>query len=66
MPYIPNTDEDRRAMLQAIGAASIDELFEMIPADLHLGRALDLPPALGELELAVHVGELAARNRRER
>lgn len=63
MPYIPNTDEDRRAMLQAIGAASIDELFEMIPADLHLGRALDLPPALGELELAAHVGELAARNR---
>lgn len=62
MPYIPNTDEDRRAMLEAIGVGSIDELFEMIPSDLHLGRALDLPPAMGELELTSHVGELASLN----
>lgn len=63
MPYVSNTDEDRQAMLKAIGAESIDELFEMIPSDLHLGRALDLPPALGELELTAHVGELAAQNK---
>lgn len=62
MPYIPNTDEDRRAMLEAIGVGSVDELFEMIPAELHLGRPLDLPRAMGELELAAHVGDLAARN----
>ena len=31
MPYFPNTDEDRQAMLEAIGVASIDELFEMVP-----------------------------------
>lgn len=62
MPYIPNTDDDRREMLEAIGAGSVDELFEMIPAELHLGRPLDLPSAMGELELAAHVGELAARN----
>lgn len=62
MPYVPNTDEDRQAMLEAIGVGSIDELFEMIPSDLHLGRALDLPPAMGELELTSHVGELAAQN----
>ncbi len=62
MPYVPNTDEDRQAMLEAIGVGSIDELFEMIPSDLHLGRALDLPPAMGELELTAHVGELAAQN----
>ncbi len=62
MPYIPNTDEDRHAMLQAIGVESIDELFEMIPSELHLGRALNLPPAMGELELAAHMGDLAAKN----
>ena len=62
MPYIPNTDEDRQAMLQAIGVESIDELFEMIPSELHLGRALNLPPAMGRLELAVHMGDLAAKN----
>ena len=49
-------------MLEAIGVGSIDELFEMIPSELHLGRALDLPPAMGELELAGHVGELASQN----
>ena len=62
MPFVPNTDEDRRVMLEAIGVGSIDELFEMIPAELHLGRGLDIPAAMGELELAAHVGELAAEN----
>jgi glycine dehydrogenase subunit 1 len=63
MPYILNTAEDQQAMLQAIGAASLEDLFAMIPADLRLGRDLDLPAALGELELTAHVGALAAKNR---
>ena len=62
MPYIPNTNDDRRAMLDAIGVKNIDELFEMIPGDLRLGRGLDLPPAMGELELSAHMGRLAAKN----
>ncbi len=49
-------------MLEAIGAASVDELFETVPADLHLDRDLDLPPALGELELTTHMTGLAAKN----
>ena len=49
-------------MLDAIGAASIEDLFAMIPAELRLGRDLDLPPALGELELTSHLANLAARN----
>ena len=59
MPYIPNTDDDRRAMLEAIGAESIDELFEMIPREFRLDRLLDLPAALGELELQDHIRQLA-------
>ncbi len=62
MPFIPNTDEERRVMLEAIGVDSIEDLFEMIPPELHLGRSLNLPPAMGELELGTHLGELAARN----
>ncbi len=62
MPYLPNTDDDRRKMLEAIGASSIDELFEMVPADLRLGCALDLPAARGEMELTAHMQRLAARN----
>ena len=39
MPYIPNTDDDRAAMLEAIGAASVEELFAMVPAELRLAAA---------------------------
>jgi len=63
MPYFPNTPDDDRAMLEAIGVGSIDELFASIPPELRLGRPLDVPPAMGELELSAHVSHWAARNR---
>jgi glycine dehydrogenase subunit 1 len=62
MPYLYNTDEDQREMLNAIGAKSIDELFDTIPDDLKLGRALNLPPALSEMELDQHLRQLATGN----
>jgi glycine dehydrogenase subunit 1 len=62
MPYLYNTEEDQREMLAAIGAASIDELFDTIPDDLKLGRALNLPPALSEMELDQHLRQLATGN----
>jgi len=62
MPYLPNTPDDQQAMLKAIGAASLEELFAMVPADLRLDRPLDLPPALGELELTARMAALAGRN----
>jgi glycine dehydrogenase subunit 1 len=60
--YLSLTDADREAMLAAIGVSSVDELFEQVPPGVRLDRPLDLPPALGEPELARHVEELAARN----
>ena len=62
MPYTFNTDEEQRQMLEAIGASSIDELFDCIPESLRLDRPLDLPSALTELELAQHMSVLADRN----
>ena len=62
MPYIPNTADDQQAMLRAIGVRSLEELFDMVPAELRLGRDLDLPAAMGEMELAVHMAELEAKN----
>ncbi|HVM16240.1 MAG TPA: aminomethyl-transferring glycine dehydrogenase subunit GcvPA [Gaiellaceae bacterium] len=56
------TDDDRDAMLETIGVASIDELFRDIPAAVRLDRPLDLEPALSEPELVRHLEELAARN----
>ena len=41
--YTSATDADRRAMLAAIGAGSIDDLFADVPEGVRLGRPLDLP-----------------------
>lgn len=62
MPYHFNTPEDTRAMLQSIGADSIEELFDSIPESLRLRRPLDIPPAMSELELSQHMGGLANKN----
>ncbi|MCE5268591.1 MAG: glycine dehydrogenase, partial [Planctomycetaceae bacterium] len=62
MPYFPNTDADRQAMLAAIGAKSIDELFAMIPPELRMNRDLCVLPGLGELELTAHLNDLASQN----
>ena len=62
MPYTFNTPEDQKIMLEAIGVGSIEELFESIPDSLRLGRDLNLPAAMGELELAQHMDELASQN----
>jgi len=62
IPYIANTDADRRAMLTAIGVASGDELFADIPPEFRIG-GLRLPPALSEPELVRELSALAERNR---
>jgi len=62
VPYIANTDADRRAMLAAIGVASSDELFADIPPEFRI-EGLSLPPALSEPELARELSALAERNR---
>ena len=62
MSYLFNTPEDVQQMLEAIGVGSIDDLFACIPPQLRLDRPLDLPPAMGELELSRHMTTLAASN----
>ncbi|WP_345762512.1 aminomethyl-transferring glycine dehydrogenase subunit GcvPA [Diaminobutyricibacter sp. McL0608] len=64
-PYVPNTaPESRQAMLDAVGAASVEDFYADVPAELRLGRALDLPePLVAEQDLVRHVGGLLRRNR---
>jgi glycine dehydrogenase subunit 1 len=62
MPYVYNTPDDQFAMLAAIGANSLDELFATIPRELRLARPLAIPPAMPELELTRHMAALAAKN----
>lgn len=49
-------------MLAAIGVDSIDDLFAMVPSDLRLDRALNIPPAMSEMELTQHLTALGAKN----
>jgi glycine dehydrogenase subunit 1 len=67
-PYIPNAvPAVRAAMLEAVGAASVEEFYADIPASIRLGRPLDLPaPFRSEVELVRHVEGLLDRNRSTR
>ncbi len=51
MPFIPHTEQDVAAMLAAIGAGSIEELFDEIPPGLRAGPLGMIPPALSEMEI---------------
>ncbi len=62
MSYLFNTADQQREMLQAIGARSIDELFDQVPADCRLSRDLELPPPLTEMDLEREVRALSAKN----
>ena len=60
--YTSATDADRKAMLERIGAGSIDELFADIPEGVRLDRPIDLPPGKPEQEVYAYLRDLAARN----
>lgn len=62
MPYIPTTEAERAAMLQAIGVESVDELFSDIPEAIRFQGWLDLPEAMSEADLQRHLRRLASRN----
>jgi glycine dehydrogenase subunit 1 len=61
--YTSVTEQDLEAMLGAIGADSLDDLFADIPESVRLGRELDLPRGQPEQEVYEHLAALAARNR---
>lgn len=62
MRYLPKSPADREAMLREIGAASIDELFAIIPEEFRLTRDLAIPRQMGESEIVDHFQAAAARN----
>ena len=61
MTYLPHTDEDIAAMLAAVGAESIEGLFEDIPVRARFPE-LDLPPRVSEMEIESEMQDLADRN----
>lgn len=63
-PWMANSVEATKAgMLETIGAGSLGELFQQIPADHRSKAPLDLPPAIrSEAALKRHLREIAAKN----
>ncbi len=52
MPFIPHTDKDTQEMLAAIGADSIEQLFDEIPAELRIDQLHNVPEAHNEMEIS--------------
>ena len=63
MRYLPLTDADRSAMLDVVGAPSIDALFADVPAEHYLdGPIAGLPNHAGELAVERHMRRLSKKN----
>ncbi len=61
MPYLPNTEDNRKEMLEAIGVSTVAELFQAVPAN-HRFPKLDLPAAASEMEILNELYGLALKN----
>ena len=62
MRYLPLTDNDRAAMLRAVGISSIETLFAEVPERARLSGLVDLPRAMGEIEVERKLAGMAAKN----
>lgn len=62
MRYLPLTARDRTEMLAAIGVPSIDALFADVPEAARLDGLVDLPKAMGEIEVERLISCMATRN----
>src|SRR5690554_1746094 len=62
MPYIPHTPDDVQSMLSAIGVASIEDLFDEIPAHLKVAALDKLPDGLSEMEVTARMAARAKQD----
>lgn len=62
MPFIPNTDEDRRKMLERIGVSDFASLLKDIPEELKLKSLLDIPEPLSEMDVRKVAQSLSRKN----
>jgi glycine dehydrogenase subunit 1 len=62
MPFIPHTQSDIDAMLQAIGETSTAALFDEIPEDMRFKGELNLPDSLSEMALMRLMQQRARRD----
>ncbi|HPH72092.1 MAG TPA: glycine dehydrogenase, partial [Candidatus Cloacimonas sp.] len=63
MPYISNTDNDRRKILKVIGANEFEDLISAIPAKLRMCNPLAISEPLSELEINRNIQTKADKNK---
>ena len=63
MPFIPHTKDEVEAMLDAIGASKIDDLFDEIPPELLIENLDGVPDALNEQQIS---RLMRTRNKKDR
>ncbi|MEM9301232.1 MAG: aminomethyl-transferring glycine dehydrogenase subunit GcvPA [Pseudomonadota bacterium] len=62
MPFIPHTQADEAEMLATIGAASVEELFDEVPAALRIDGLEHVAPGLSEMAVSRRMRQLAAQD----
>jgi len=62
MPYISNTDKERKEMLAAIGVKKFEDLLVNIPKKILLQKDCCLDEAYSELEISRKISKLALKN----
>ncbi|MEL7310516.1 MAG: aminomethyl-transferring glycine dehydrogenase subunit GcvPA [Pseudomonadota bacterium] len=62
MPFIPHTEQDIADMLEAIGADSIDDLFDEIPESLRIDGLDGVPKPMNEMAVTRLMHERAAKD----
>lgn len=63
MPYIPHTPKDTEEMLAAIGANTIQNLFDEIPQSLQYSGFENIPEGINEMDMLKDAQYLANKNR---
>ena len=62
MPFIPHTDDEIKQMLDTIGAGTIDDLFDEMPAHLRDVSLDAIPEGMNEMDISRLMQQRAAQN----
>src|SRR5215831_906022 len=60
--YLPKSDSERRQMLDAIGARSLEDLFTYLPPEVRLKRPLSIAPGKSEYEIVDYFRDRGMEN----
>ncbi len=60
--YIPSTSQERQQMLEAMGFKDINELYQVVPDEIHLKEPLNIPKGLSEMEVRAKMTAMSQKN----